>query len=930
MIPTRLSPVSSGDIHEDAVITRQPVFNVSSSVDADPVSHRDVGLISSFCIDKIDTPPETDTSPNQNLPNTVIADCLNQNNNSIMDWITKQHKSATTTENAGNNINNNEENKSQEVKSLYEMSLSSLMPFLNMMKKLKFDCDKSVINLSSFQLNRHHISLLSKGLSFCPTPGEPDLGELRRDLDEFHRNVLLKSHFEKDIPKAAAWKEKTTGSTNPPDKVTSKAQLGPFSHRKFTKKSLFKPDNPKGAVEAMISCNELHFSSIETHSPLKQNLTRDERKAMRELSKNPNIVIKKADKGSAVVIMNRDDYIAEGMSQLQNTKFYREVDHDLTLEHNVKINDKLETYKKSGEISEKTFEYLHNDMPRTSKFYMLPKIHKNLKKPPGRPIVSANDSPTEKISEFVDFFLQPLLPKLRSYVQDTTHLINILRKLAKLPKGTRLVVADVTSLYTNIITAEGIEAVRKFLKKHRITSAKPSNEMLCDLLELTLTLNNFEFNERHFLQVGGTAMGTRVAPSLANIFMSEFEEKFVYTYELQPVLFKRYIDDCIFLWTHGDDELTKFIDHLNTCHPTIKFTTEISTESVNFLDTTISMNSDDDVLETSVYFKPTDSHDYLYYTSAHPPHTKRSLPYSQFLRLRRICTHDADFIKSSITLCMHFLRRGYPAKQLQDNLLNCIKQKREDLLTYSSDMKTDEEGVFDDTLYFIHTYCPEFNEAIKIVKSNWDLLKRSSATKVLADKRVICGHRRPKNLKDHLVRAKLPVIKQDKCKTAPNSQTRNKCSNLKCNYCPLINKTGEITSTKTNRKYSCKKNVTCRSSNLIYCIHCKVCKKQYVGQTGDPIIKRFQGHFTSIRSKDLSNDIGRHYNLEDHTGTKDIEIYVLDFIYAPPKTEFALTLRLQIEFNWIHRLRTMLPWGINTKDRTPLSKGCRNWRNYRN
>ena len=263
-------------------------------------------------------------------------------------------------------------------------------------------------------------------------------------------------------------------------------------------------------------------------------------------------------------------------------------------------------------------------MPRTSKFYLLPKIHKNLVNPPRHPIVSANECPAEKISEFVYFFLNPLLPRLSSYIQDTTHRIRILMEIEKLLPGTRLVVAYVTSLYTNILTAEGIESVRKFLDKYRQTTSKPTNEMLCDLLELTLTLNNFEFDGKHFLQVGGTTMGTRVAPSLANIFMSEFEDKFIYSYEKQPLLFKRYIDDCIFLWTHGDEELEKFKSHLNNCHPTIKFTFESSLKNVNFLDTTI--QNKDGVLETDVYFKPTDSHDYLQFTSSHPSHMKRSLP----------------------------------------------------------------------------------------------------------------------------------------------------------------------------------------------------------------------------------------------------------------------------------------------------------------
>ena len=84
-----------------------------------------------------------------------------------------------------------------------------------------------------------------------------------------------------------------------------------------------------------------------------------------------------------------------------------------------------------------------------------------------------------------------------------------------------------------------------FVVTHRKTLSKRTNEMLCDLLELTLTLNNFQFDDLHFLQVGGTAMATTVVPSLANIFMSEFEEKFVYTFKYQPLCFKGYINDCI-------------------------------------------------------------------------------------------------------------------------------------------------------------------------------------------------------------------------------------------------------------------------------------------------------------------------------------------------------------------------------------------------
>ena len=124
-------------------------------------------------------------------------------------------------------------------------------------------------------------------------------------------------------------------------------------------------------------------------------------------------------------------------------------------------------------------------------------------------------------------------------------------------------------------------------------------------------------------------------------------------------------------------------------------------------------------------------------------------------------------------------------------------------------------------------------------------------------------------------------------------------------------------------------NVTCKSSNLIYCITCKVCNKQFVGQMGDPLSKQVEGHRGDIRRKELTQDIGRHFNQGGHHDERDITITILDFIYAPPKSKFTLELSLQIKFNWIQHLRTMLPLGLNTKDRTRIVTYCRSWKNYR-
>ena len=121
----------------------------------------------------------------------------------------------------------------------------------------------------------------------------------------------------------------------------------------------------------------------------------------------------------------------------------------------------------------------------------------------------------------------------------------------------------------------------------------------------------------------------------------------------------------------------------------------------------------------------------------------------------------------------------------------------------------------------------------------------------------------------------------------------------------------------------------CKSTNLVYCITCTRCSKQYVGQTKGTLMDRFKAHFGVINRRDMKEDIGHHFNSAKHHGTDDMAIHVLDFIYAPATAEYCQDLRLQLEFNWIHRLRTMLPTGINTKEAPYSQKHCRNWKYHK-
>ena len=106
------------------------------------------------------------------------------------------------------------------------------------------------------------------------------------------------------------------------------------------------------------------------------------------------------------------------------------------------------------------------------------------------------------------------------------------------------------------------------------------------------------------------------------------------------------------IWTHGKDELDKFINYLNNIHPQIKFTSEVSDTSVNFLDTTVKIDTDN-IIYTTLYEKPIDTHLYLHYESAHHSPCHEKGPHGQFLRIRRICGKNQDFIESGIKMIEH-------------------------------------------------------------------------------------------------------------------------------------------------------------------------------------------------------------------------------------------------------------------------------------
>ena len=141
-------------------------------------------------------------------------------------------------------------------------------------------------------------------------------------------------------------------------------------------------------------------------------------------------------------------------------------------------------------------------------------------------------------------------------------------------------------------------------------------------------------------------MGIICAPGYANIFMAQFDANYVYPcIHGKALLFLWYIDDIFMIWNGTTEELILFIDKLNKKRKTIKFDYKISTKQIEFLDTMVYRDRYHKI-QTTILRKPRDQQTYSQAQSDHPKPLKGSIPYSQALRIKTICSTTSEFNKN--------------------------------------------------------------------------------------------------------------------------------------------------------------------------------------------------------------------------------------------------------------------------------------------
>ena len=157
-------------------------------------------------------------------------------------------------------------------------------------------------------------------------------------------------------------------------------------------------------------------------------------------------------------------------------------------------------------------------------------------------------------------------------------------------------------------------------------------------------------------------MGTKMAVTFAKIFIAEVETQILNQSTLKPLVWKRYID--IFsIWNVNKDEVMQFIEQANNHHPTIKFTAEISETEPTFLNTNIFKGerfASESILDVKKKFKPTETVQYMHFSSCHPPGVKKGFIKGEALRLLQTNSSKTKFKAKISQFKAHLMKRGYP------------------------------------------------------------------------------------------------------------------------------------------------------------------------------------------------------------------------------------------------------------------------------
>ena len=638
-------------------------------------------------------------------------------------------------------------------------------------------------------------NLLNRGLNFAILPLKLDLTQVLVDFARFERSLR--------------WKEFCFG------KEIEEERKQPIF--KVKKNNLPKNHSMQNGLKTFIGAVKSEILDPNNRNKVDNNITDDEVEALKELiklQKDRKIVIKPCDKGAGIIILDFDEYEKACKSHLESStigpngssvKFYAKVEKSALYETKEKIKRLLQEGVDNNLLTSEEFKAMNPDNTNPSKFYLTFKVHKKHeigKAPPERPIVSGSGSPTENIGLFVEHHIKHLGTQHKSYLQDTPDFLRKIEQINNekedLPKETILASIDVTGLYTNIPQDEGLECTEEALDERK--NPEIPTGFFIRMLEIVLKNNIFEYDSDLFIQLFGAAMGSRPIPGYANIFMDRkidrnieiIAEKLTKSSESTLKLFKRFLDDLFFVFIGSSVTLHRLLDEMNNIHPSIKFTMTHTTPlsemnnpccacpiktSIPYLDTSCSIKNGKIILD--LYRKETDRNQYLLTSSCHPSFCTRNIPYSLATRINRICSEEKTREMRFKELKSMLLSRGYGMDLIDAGIEKARAIPRTKAIKYVSRPKTSPRPVF------AISFDPRLPSITDIQNRHWrSMVNQDPYLREVFPQPPLTAFKRPKNLKDLIIRAKVSPKVRDRPERKKKGMKR--CNKM-CPACPFIN-----------------------------------------------------------------------------------------------------------------------------------------------
>ena len=673
-----------------------------------------------------------------------------------------------------------------------------------------------------------------------------------------------------------------------------------FQHSGLRNSSVFNPQ--KGThhhVEVFKSMVQGKIQDLEIKRTTHSNKLVME--GIKALEQNKNIVVRPADKGGGVVILKRADYYGEIDRLLSATDTYLPLSGDPLGKLKLELSLWVEDGKVQSILTEKGAHYLVPKVPRTPVLYIVPKIHKNKTHPPGRPIISGIGSLYSRVGEYLDFFLQPLVVQGKAYLKDSKELIKSLASIT-VSEETWLVTVDVESLYTNIRQADAILAVKEALEEK---SSLPQAQIgyLVKGLKIAMGNNYFWAQGDFYKQIKGVAMGARYAPSVANLVLNRWEEETIFKDNVTSLIYyRRYIDDILLFWEGPQASLEQFLSKMNTNNYGLSFTAESSKTSSHFLDLTLTKKGSR--VLTKTYFKPTDRNGFVPISSCHHPKWLGAIPKGQYMRIRRNCDDVADFELQAAILTEKFIEKGYTKNALWKTQQEVLAMDRESLL------ETRVRPPRKEDVPFISGYHRQYRSVEKIVKEFWPILLKDMDLVKILPKHPTFIYKKAPGLRN-MVATNVPDP-PEKPHTFLDGSSFHYCT--RCRSCKKTKRQGKkiskFTSSVTGQEFTIKPLITCHSKFVTYVLECP-CTLQYVGRTTRELKVRINEHVANIIKGYPEHSVSKHFDLYHNRDPSLLKFYGIDRITKHWRGTDLTKAVSQNETQWIHRLRTMRPLGLN-------------------